>query len=68
MGTAATQIAFQATSNSRVGSIRTGCRSPRNARSDMAVNNRQMTTPSITGRDRATWMRIGHVTMASPTR
>ena len=34
----------------RIGSVWTAYLSPRNARSDMAVS-RQMTTPSITGRD-----------------
>jgi hypothetical protein len=41
-------------------------REPRNARSDMAVS-RQVTTPSINGRDAASWMRSGHSTIASPT-
>ena len=45
-------MTFQITSNSRIGSIRTGYLSPRNASSDMAVS-RQATTPSITGSDRA---------------
>jgi hypothetical protein len=39
--------------------IRTGYLSRRNARSDMAVS-RQVTTPSITGRDAAFWMRSGY--------
>jgi len=64
--TAAIQIIFQSTSNSRIGSMRMGYRSPRNASSDMAVS-RQATTPSDTGRDAALCTRIGHLTMASPT-
>ena len=45
--------------------IRTGYLSRRNARSDMAVS-RQVTTPSITGRDAASWMRSGYLMIASP--
>ena len=52
MATAAIPITFQVTSNGRIGDVWTAYLSPRNARSDMAVS-RQMTTPSITGRDRA---------------
>src|SRR4051812_30330019 len=47
--TAAIQMTFQVTLNSRIGSIRMGYLSPRNARSDMAVS-RQATTPSYTER------------------
>ena len=48
MAITAIQCTVQATSNSGIGSIRTRCLSPRNARSDMAVS-RQVPTPSITG-------------------
>ena len=43
-----------------------GISEPEERQSDMAVS-RQVTTPSITGRDGASWTRRGHLMMASPT-
>ena len=65
MAITAIQCTVQATSNSGIGSIRTRCLSPRNARSDMAVS-RQVPTPVHYRGDAASWMRGSHLTITSP--
>jgi hypothetical protein len=44
------QMSFHADSNNRIGSSRTGYRTPKSASSDMPVR-RQVTTPSINGHE-----------------